>query len=249
MPAEFGPVLSVIIPAYNEAERIGPTLDRVGDYLARFPHRSEILVVDDGSSDATFDLVSRWSRNGLTCRIVKNGRNRGKGYSVRHGVREASGRLLLVSDADLSTPIEEMEKLLPRVEREGYAIAMGSRGLKESRIEIRQPWFRERMGKIFNGIIRVLTAIPFRDTQCGFKMMVREEILPVLADCRIDRFCYDVEMIYLAMQRGLLVAEVPVRWKNSEPSRVRVVRDSCRMLYDTFRILAIHRRTGGRGTS
>jgi dolichyl-phosphate beta-glucosyltransferase len=240
MPSDPVPLLSVIIPAYNEAERIVPTLERLQAYLGNRPHRSEIVVVDDGSHDGTGDVVRSRPAAAAPCRVVSNGSNRGKGFSVRHGVREARGTYLLVSDADLSTPIEEIETLLPLVERDGFALAMGSRALPESRIEIRQTWVRERMGKTFNLIIRGVTGLPFHDTQCGFKLMRRESILPVFEACRIDGFCYDVELIYLALRWGLRVTEVPVRWLNSYPSRVRMVRDSARMLFDAVRIVAIH---------
>jgi dolichyl-phosphate beta-glucosyltransferase len=246
MPPEAEPHLSVIIPAFNEAERIVPTLERLQAYLEGRPHAAEIIVVDDGSLDGTGDAVRACPAPAVVCRVVRNDANRGKGYSVRRGAREARGVYLLVSDADLSTPIEELESLLPYVERDGYAVAMGSRGLPESRIEIRQTWIRERMGKTFNLIIRTITGIPFHDTQCGFKLMRRDRILPVLDECRIDGFCYDVELIYLALRRDLRIAEVPVRWRNSYPSRVRIMRDSFRMLVDAVRIVAMHSGRGSR---
>ncbi len=180
--------------------------------------------------------------------MIRNDRNRGKGYSVRRGALEARGKYLLVSDADLSTPIEELQGLLSPVEREGYTLAIASRALPDSRIEVRQTWIRERMGKLFNGIIQLVTGLPFRDTQCGFKLMVRDRALPIFEICRIDRFCYDVELIYLMLRAGMRVVEVPVRWRNSYPSRVRMGRDSARMLFDAFRIVAIHsRRRSGSG--
>lgn len=198
--------------------------------------------MDDGSTDGTAGVVTARKETGLPCRLIRNDRNRGKGYSVRRGARQARGKYLLVSDADLSTPIEELQGLLSPVEKEGYTLAIASRALPDSRIEVRQTWIRERMGKMFNGIIQLVTGLPFRDTQCGFKLMVRERALPIFEICRIDRFCYDVELIYLMLRAGMRVVEVPVRWRNSYPSRVRMGRDSARMLFDAFRIVAIHSR-------
>lgn len=197
-------------------------------------------MVDDGSTDGTAGVVTARPESGLHCRLIRNDRNRGKGYSVRRGALEAIGKYLLISDADLSTPIEEVDRLLSPVEKEGYAMAIASRALPDSRIEVRQGWIRERMGKLFNGIIQVVTGLPFHDTQCGFKLMDREKALLIFELCRIDRFCYDVELIYLMLRAGMRVAEVPVRWRNSYPSRVRMGRDSARMLFDAFRIVAIH---------
>ncbi|MBI4161229.1 MAG: glycosyltransferase family 2 protein [Acidobacteria bacterium] len=229
------PRLSVVIPAFNEVERIVPTLERLREYFASRPYPVEILVVDDGSLDGTTAAAAP------LCRVIRYQPNRGKGYAVRRGVREARGRLVLVSDADLSTPIEEVENLLPAVEADGCALAFGSRAHPDARIEVPQGWIRERMGKVFNRIVRLLTGLPYRDTQCGFKLLARERVLPVLEECRIDRFGYDVELLCLARRRGLALAEVPVRWRNSGPSRVRMFRDSARMLLDAVRIAARHR--------
>jgi glycosyltransferase involved in cell wall biosynthesis len=237
------PRLSLVIPAYNEAARIGPTLAAAAAWIARQGWSSEILVVDDGSRDATATVAAEFGRRSpVPVRLLGNGRNRGKGYSVKHGVLEADGDFILVSDADLSTPIEDLPRLLALVEAGDCDLAIGSRGLPGSRIEVHQPWWREAMGRTFNRILRVITRLPFRDTQCGFKVLRRATALPLFRAARIERFAWDVEILHLARRAGLRVREVPVRWRNSADSRVHPVRDAARMFADTLRILWRDRR-------
>ncbi len=236
------PRLSIVIPAYNEEARIRASLESALDYLARTGTEAEVVVVDDGSADGTVAIVetlatARPPDRRLEIRVLRNGRNRGKGYSIKHGVLAARGDLVLISDADFSTPIDDLPLLLQAVEREGHGIAIGSRGLRESRVVRRQAVWRETMGRAFNVLVRALTRLPFRDTQCGFKLMRRLEVLPLFRAARIERFAYDVEILYLARKAGIRVAEVPVLWRNAEGSKVNALVDSLDMLKDIVRVL------------
>ena len=242
------PYLSVIIPAYTEEARIRGSLARLVEYLSGGRGPAEVLVVDDGSADRTAavaeELAATVPPGGAFIRVLRNGRNRGKGYSIKHGVLTAGGDHLLVSDADFSTPIEELPRLLRPVEEAGYGIAIGSRGLPESRIEKRQPPWREWMGRCFNALVRAVTGLPFRDTQCGFKVMRRDAVLPLFRAARIERFAYDVEILYLAARAGVRVIEVPVIWRDASGSKVRAVTDSIDMLKDILWIVGRDRRGG-----
>ena len=240
------PDLSIVIPAYNEEKRIGPTLRAIAAYLAPGGMTAEILVVDDGSGDGTSRCVEQLAAEIPGLRLIRNDRNRGKGFSIRHGFAESRGALVLLTDADLSAPIEELHQLLPAVRDGGNAIAVGSRAVDPSRVEVRQGWIRQTMGKGFNLIVRLLTGLSIRDTQCGFKLLRREPLVPVFRQARVDRFSYDVEILYLAHRRGLAIAEIPVRWRNSPQSKVRIVSDSLQMFWDVVRI-ALRDRTGGYG--
>jgi len=236
------PRLSIVIPAYNEEARLRACLESALDYLARTGTETEVLVVDDGSTDGTAPIVESLAtgrrRDGrLEIRVLRNGRNRGKGYSIKHGVLMARGDLVLISDADFSTPIDELPLLLQAVEEGGHPIAIGSRGLRESRIVRRQAVWRETMGRAFNVLVRALTRLPFHDTQCGFKLMRRLEVLPLFRAARIERFAYDVEILYLARKAGIRVAEVPVLWRNAEGSKVNALVDPLNMLKDVVRVL------------
>jgi len=236
--------LSIVIPAFNEETRILPTLEAVGDYLARAGLRAEVLVVDDGSTDSTAARVSERLRALPGLRLLRNGRNRGKGFSIRHGVSESRGRLVLLTDADLSTPIQEIRSLWPAVTEHGYGIAIGSRALDPSRVEVPQGWIRRKLGNCFNLLVRAVTGLPLRDTQCGFKLLIREVFLPIFNVACVDRFAYDVEILYLAHRRGIRIAEIPVIWRNSPQTRVRVLLDPFLMLADLARI-ALRQGTGG----
>jgi dolichyl-phosphate beta-glucosyltransferase len=249
MPDERpAPYLSVVIPAYNEAARIGDSLARLTAWLAApagtpagpapLAGPVEIVVVDDGSADGTAAAVEQVAAGSATLRLLKNGVNRGKGYSIKHGVLLAAGRFVLLSDADFSTPIDELPRLLAPVAAGECDMAIGSRGLAASNIEVRQPFWREGMGRTFNKIVRGATGLPFTDTQCGFKVMRREPVLPLFRAARIERFAYDVEILYLARKVGLRVREVAVRWKNAPGTKVHAVRDSFSMLCDVARIVA-----------
>jgi len=234
--------LSVIIPAYNEEKRIGTTLTSIISYLEKFPKINgdyEIIVIDDGSQDNTVKEVEKFSTKNTKIKICSNEKNSGKGYSVRKGILLGEGKYLLFSDADLSTPIEELEKLFFWIEQ-GYDIAIGSRSLKESQIIIHQSWYRELMGKIFNKLVKFWCLPDFIDTQCGFKLFKKEAAKKVFANAKIKHFAFDVETLYLAKKYNYRLKEVPIRWINSPSSRVHPVLDSMKMLYDLLRIKFLH---------
>ncbi len=223
--------LSVVIPAHNEASRIGPTLDQTKAFLAKISDPAEIVVVDDGSRDGTAVVAGNALRDWPRAKILSRAKNTGKGHSVKEGVLASSGRLVLFSDADLSTPIGELDKLLPEVE-DGYDVAIGSRALPESDIRVRQSPLRERMGKVFNLLVRLSVVPGIRDTQCGFKLFSRDAALDIFGRLRTKGFAFDVEALALSRKLGYTVKEVPVVWLNSPPSRVRILRNSIGMLRD-----------------
>lgn len=236
----MAPRLSVVVPAFNEAARLGPSLDRLLEFARTLPEGAEILVVDDGSHDGTAALATRPEYQAAdVLRWLHLPENRGKGAALRAGVLASTGAEVLLCDADLSTPIEEYLKLSPRLR--DAAIVLGSRGLAESKIERRQPVYRELMGRMFNLAVRTIAVGGIRDTQCGFKLLRGEVARSVFPDLRIDRFAYDVELIWLARRRGHTVVEVGVTWVDSPASSVHAVRDSVRMLGDLLRIRWLHR--------
>ena len=227
--------LSVIIPAYNEAGRIGPTLSRVVEYLSGKGFEWELVVVDDGSTDATRDLVREAAQRDARVRPIENGTNRGKGYSVRNGFLNTSGEYALFSDADLSTPIEELDGFL--LDADGGAdIVIGSRAMRDSKILKRQPVYRMVMGKTFNRLVRALTVRGISDTQCGFRLFRRSVCEPLFLGQKIDHFSFDAELLFLAQKKGLKIVERPVRWINSPQSKVDPVWDSLRMLLDILKV-------------
>jgi dolichyl-phosphate beta-glucosyltransferase len=226
--------LSIIIPAYNEGKRLGRGLSRIREYFTSRPGglaEVEIVVVDDGSTDDTARIAQDWANEMPSVRLVSNGRNRGKGYSVRHGMLEARGRVAIFTDADLSSPIEESEKLLGAI-RAGNDVAVGSRALDRSLIFGHQSRLREAAGVIFNTFVRLLTGLPIHDTQCGFKAFVREPCLIIFEQQRIERFGFDPEILFLARRHGLRTAEVPVRWAHDPGTKVHMLRDSLLMFGD-----------------
>ncbi len=234
------PRLSVVIPAYNEERRLGPTLQALATWLDADGRSAEVLVVDDGSRDDTTGVVERFAANDARFRLLRNGRNRGKGYSVGHGVAESRGERVLFSDADLSTPISELPKLEAALEQAD--IAIGSRALATSQLQKRQPLYRETMGRAFNLIVRAVAIGGIHDTQCGFKLFQGEVARRVFAERRIDGFAFDVEILYVAQRLGYRVAEVPVVWVNDEASRVDPVKHSLEMLRDTLKVRLMHRK-------
>lgn len=227
--------LSVIIPAYNEAQRIGPTLQTILAYLQAQPYAAEVIVVDDGSSDGTAELVTTCQGRGTPIFLLRHAPNRGKGFTARRGFLQARGAFLLFTDADLSTPIEEVEKLLAAIET-GADIAIGSRALPDSCIEMPQRWTRRLMGRCFNLLVRVLAVPGILDTQCGFKLFRREAALAICQRLTSARFGFDVEMLVLVRRLGYQVREVPVRWRDAPQSRVRLVRGSLLMLGELWRL-------------
>ena len=230
------PQLSVVIPAYNESRRIGPTLDATLAFLGQAGLDGEVIVVDDGSADDTAALVTRYAESHPCVRLLQNGSNRGKGYSVRHGALDARGEVVLFSDADGSTPLSETPKLLAALEAEGADVAIGSRELPGSDLAVPQPRHRRAMGWVFRNLVRLIVVRGFRDTQCGFKAFRREAAQRVFRLQTLDGFAFDVEVLFIARRLGYRVVEVPVRWLDSPESRVRVARDSSRMFLDLLRI-------------
>jgi dolichyl-phosphate beta-glucosyltransferase len=234
------PELSLIIPAYNEEKRLGRALERIQSYFGPKPHgvgldELEIIVVDDGSTDSTVRIAEEWAHRVPSMRVLSGRPNRGKGYSVRQGMLEAKGRIGLFTDADLSAPIEESEKLLSAI-RAGKDGAIGSRALDRSLIATRQSRVREVAGMIFNGFVRMFTGLPFQDTQCGFKAFVLEPCRLIFEQQRIEGFGFDPEILFLALRNGLTVAEVPVHWSHDPATKVHVIRDSLLMFGDLLYI-------------
>lgn len=225
--------LSIIIPAYNEEERIISTLERILSYIKSRDFSVEVIVVDDGSTDRTVDVVEENFRTKV--KVVENGSNIGKGYSIKNGFNNSVGSIILFSDADLSTPIEEFDKMLKKLD-DGYDVVIGSRALRESNIEKAQPWYRQLMGKTFNKIIKILVIGDFRDTQCGFKSFKREVAEKVFFLQRINGFAFDVELLFLAKKYGYRVFEMPVKWVNSPDSRVSIISGSVSMFVDVIKI-------------
>lgn len=235
---ENGIELSVVVPAYNEEKRLAPGLRQALEYLARRGEPFELLVVDDGSRDETIRVAESFAPQGV--RVVRHERNRGKGAAVRTGLLASRGRKVLISDADFSTPIEEVEKL-ERFLQEGTPLVIGSRGLADSQIRERQPFYREMMGRTFNKLIHLFGVRGIRDTQCGFKLARGEEGRRIAAELKIEGFAWDVEMIWLARRRGYRIAEVGVVWVNSPDSRVDPIRSSFSMLRDVITMRLRHR--------
>jgi dolichyl-phosphate beta-glucosyltransferase len=228
------PDLSIIIPAYNEESRLPATLERIAAYLQDSGREAEVLVVDDGSKDGTAAVAEYFQIKIPLLRVVSNGVNRGKGFSVRHGMQEARGRFALFTDADLSAPIEEAGKLIDALEK--FDVAIGSRAMDRGLISVHESPFREFAGIIFNKIVRIILWLPFVDTQCGFKAFRHEPCRIIFEQQRIERFGFDPELLYLARHHGLRAVEIPVRWGHSPATKVSMLRDSIQMFIDVFTI-------------
>ncbi|MCM8795547.1 MAG: glycosyltransferase family 2 protein [Candidatus Omnitrophica bacterium] len=229
-------VLSIVIPAYNEKNNILKTLERITRFLNNKDYSYEIIIVDDASKDRTIEVVENFSQaNHIPIQILKNEINFGKGLSVKKGVLLSKGEFVLFTDADLSTPIEEIDKLLPYI-RKGYDVVIGSRALKDSSLLIRQPWYRENMGKIFNLFVQVLIMRGIKDTQCGFKLFKNEVAKMIFSKTKINRFAFDVEVLLIARKLGFKIKEVGVIWLNSFDSKIHIIEDSFRMLIELFLI-------------
>ena len=228
------PDLSIVIPSFNEELRLPATLERIAGYLSNLGGETEILVVDDGSKDRTGAVAESFRKTLPTLRVISNDGNRGKGFSVRRGMLEARGRVVLFTDADLSAPIEEAPKLIAALE--SYDVAIGSRALDRGLITVHESRFREFAGIVFNTIVRVILRLPFVDTQCGFKAFRRERCQILFEQQRIERFGFDPELLYLARHHGLRTVEIPVRWGHSPATKVNMLRDSIQMFVDVFTI-------------
>ena len=229
------PILSIVIPAYNEEKRLGLSLRKIMDYLDSRGLQAEIVVVDDGSSDQTAAVAKEILKDWPLARVLVLPKNQGKGAAVREGVLQASGELILFSDADLSTPIEELEKMLP-LAREGYEVVIASRALPGAEIKRKQSWLREHMGKTFNLFVRLLLIKGIKDTQCGFKLFQQEAARKIFSLVQCQGFAFDVEVLWWARKFGYKIAQVPVVWVNSPESRVRLIRSSIKMFLDLVKI-------------
>jgi glycosyltransferase involved in cell wall biosynthesis len=234
------PAFSLVIPAFNEADRIEKSLRDALGYLQTHSPESELIVVNDGSTDATSEIVREvFAITGsIATRLIEHSPNRGKGAAVRDGLLAATKPIALFSDADLSTPIEETPKLIEPIAAGEIDIAFGSRALDRRLIGHRQPWRREQGGRVFNLLVRLATGLPFWDTQCGFKAFRLDVCRPILEKAQTEGFGFDVELLYLAKKANLRMREVPVRWDHHEGSKVQFARDSIRMLREVLALRA-----------
>jgi dolichyl-phosphate beta-glucosyltransferase len=229
--------LSIVIPAYNEEQRLPATIAAIMTWVsAKHLDAVEVIVVDDGSRDGTVPVVEQLSTQHPGLRLLRNPGNRGKGYSVRHGMLEASGDWVLFTDADLSAPIEEFDKLYSAAIAQDAAIAIGSRALDRSLIGVHQSGFREYAGRFFNLLMRVLTGLPFWDTQCGFKLFRADACREVFSRLQLEGFGFDVEALFIARLHKFKVIEVPVRWSHCDGTKVRMMQDSLNMFVDLLRV-------------
>jgi glycosyltransferase involved in cell wall biosynthesis len=231
------PQLSIVIPAYNESARIELTLDRVMACVAKQGWDAEVLVVDDGSTDATPEIVQAWMERHPGLHLIQNEGNRGKGYSVRNGLLQAEGEVVMFTDADLSAPMEEAELLLAAI-RDGADVAIGSRWMDKTRQTIHQPLYRKFFGRCFNWVTRVVMGLPFKDTQCGFKAFKRPVAQVIFRLQRIERWGFDPEILFIARKLGYDIREVPVTWGHDERSRMSYLRDGMKMLEEMATIRA-----------
>lgn len=222
------PHLAVVIPAYNEASRLNQSLNRVQEYLDTRPYSWSVLVVSDGSQDATATIAQSFCQKDSRFSVIEYQPNRGKGYAVKTGMLAAEGEWLLLCDADLAAPIEEVEKLFAA----GTAVAIGSRPLKDSQLEVRQPWWREAGGRFLNRLIQWLAVPGIQDTQCGFKLFRHDSAKDIFDRCRINAYGYDFEALMLARSLGYKITEVPIRWAHQEGSKVHPLRDGLRTIWD-----------------
>jgi glycosyltransferase involved in cell wall biosynthesis len=225
------PSYSIVIPAYNEAARIGGALGSVVRCIRERGWSAEVVVVDDGSRDRTAELVRAYAAAHPEVRLIQNPGNHGKGYSVRNGVLHSFGEIVMFTDADLSAPIEEAEGLFAAIAA-GADIAIGSRWLERARQTIRQPLYRQFFGRCFNGVTRFVMGLPYADTQCGFKAFTRAAAQTVFQLQTIERWGFDPEILFIARKRGYRVEEVPVSWAHDERTRISYIKDGTRMLQD-----------------
>jgi len=229
------PQLSIVIPAYNESHRIESALERVTSCIDTKGWDAEVLVVDDGSKDTTAAIVQSWMTNHPRLHLIQNSGNRGKGYSVRNGLLQAAGDIVMFTDADLSAPMEEAERLIAAIQ-DGADVAIGSRWLDRTRQSIRQPLYRRFFGRCFNAITRTVMGLPFKDTQCGFKAFRRPVAQVIFRLQTIERWGFDPEILFIASKLKYVIREVPVTWGHDERSRISYLKDGLKMLEDMARI-------------
>lgn len=239
------PDVSIVVPAYEEEDRLGDSIVKILAHVRDNGINAELIVVDDGSRDGTAEIAKKAASgfDGETTKVIRYEKNRGKGFAVKTGLLAAAADIALFSDADLSTPIEEMHKLIDPIAAGECDVAFGSRALDRSLIGTHQPWRREQGGKVMNLVIRTMSGLPFADTQCGFKAFRMEKFRPLLDVMTVDRFGFDVEFLYVAKFHDLRLKEIPVRWNNVEGSKVSVFRDTRRMFSELIQI----RRNARRG--
>jgi dolichyl-phosphate beta-glucosyltransferase len=239
------PAISIIIPAFEEQERLGETVRNILAYIEKQKLAAELIIVDDGSGDKTAEIGEKACAEfpELQTKVVRYEKNRGKGFAVKTGLLAAEADIALFSDADLSTPIEELPKLIEPIKTGEFDVTFGSRALDRSLIGTHQPWRREQGGKVMNLIIKKMSGLPFYDTQCGFKAFNMKKFRPLLDTMQIDRFGFDVEFLFVADHNNLKLKEIPVRWNNVEGSKVSVFRDTRRMINELTQI----RRNAKRG--
>lgn len=240
IPQPDAPYLSLIIPAYNEALRLCPSLEKILAYLHSRSFTAEVIVVDDGSSDGTGDVARQALEGQATYRVLRNEPNRGKALSVKRGLLEGRGQYLLFSDADLSTPIDEADKLLAELEA-GADVAIASRQLPGSKLAVHQPWYREMGGRMFGVLNKTILLPGIPDSQCGFKAFKREAAHRILAHQKLTGWAFDAELMYIARKLGLRIAQVPVTWVNDPNSKVKMLRDGFKMVGDLLRVKRLHR--------
>lgn len=239
--------MTIVIPAYNESKRLPPTLERVIAYAGGQQRAVDLLIVDDGSKDGTGEVARRVVGDRMPLTVLVNDPNRGKGYSVRRGMLEATGECVLFTDADLSTPIEELDALLAEIDK-GADIAIGSRAMPGSRIEVHQPWWRERAGRLFGLVTRIIALPGIYDSQCGFKCFRREAAQAIFPLQTLGGWAFDVEVLVIGRKLGYKVAQVPVRWVNDPNSKVHMLSDGPKMVLDMIKVRWKHRNlrpTGG----
>jgi glycosyltransferase involved in cell wall biosynthesis len=230
------PYYSLVVPAYNESERIGPSLAVMLEHIAKSGWSAEIIVVNDGSRDNTSAIVAEIAQRHPIVRLVENPGNRGKGYAVRNGMMNASGQVLLFTDADLSSPIEEAPKLFSVIEGGKADVAIGSRYLQSGMQTRKQPFYRRMLGRSFNIALRAILGLPYADTQCGFKAFSRKAASEIFQQVKIERWGFDPEILFLARKYGLRVTEVPVAWGHDHRSKISPLRDGAQMLAELVRV-------------
>jgi len=232
--------LSVVIPAYNEEERILSTLERTNKYLSEQDYDYEVLVVDDGSKDKTVEIVNNFSKENPNVKLLKNPQNMGKGEAVKNGVLHSEGNIVLFSDADLSTPIEEIERLFKWLNQD-YDIAIGSRNIHDPEIKVEAILKRKLVGRVFNAIVQFFTIRQFQDTQCGFKAFKKDVAKELFSRQKFTGFSFDVEILYMAVKMNYKIKEVAVNWKHCDSSKVSIIKDSIKMFSDITKIKKLHK--------
>ena len=230
------PRYSIVVPAYNEAERLTSSLQRILTYIEESKWSAEIIIVNDGSRDETAAMVKEFAERSPIVRLIENPGNRGKGYSVRNGMLNASGQFLLFTDADLSSPIEEAPKLLAAIENGQADVAIGSRYLQSELQTRKQPIHRRMLGRAFNLALRAILGLSYVDTQCGFKAFSRNAVSTIFPNMKIERWGFDPEILFLAKRYGLRVVEVPVSWAHDHRSKINPIRDGTRMFGELMRV-------------